>query len=77
MQRYIIDRFEGEYAVCEDEARQMHLLPRAQLPAGTREGDGIAIDEAGAILPDPERARQNQQAAQALLEKLLKREDER
>lgn len=36
----IIDRFEGEYAVCEDADTQKQLrLPKVFLPRGVREGD--------------------------------------
>ena len=35
----IIDRFEGEYAVCEEESGSFRKLPKVFLPAGSREGD--------------------------------------
>lgn len=43
---YIIDRFEGDWAVIETENRQTFNLPREILPAGTREGDVLAISVA-------------------------------
>lgn len=75
MRRYIIDRLEGEHAVCEDEERQMHTFPLTALPDGAREGDGICLGDDGRVRPDPEYARQNRLAAQALLKKLLKQEE--
>ena len=50
--RLVIDRFEGEYAICEKDDRSMHLVLQSLLPEGAKEGsclqyDGIAytIDE--------------------------------
>ena len=49
----VIDRFEGEYAVCEDEKGGFHDLAKVELPRGVgegdvlvREGDGWKIDAA-------------------------------
>ncbi|HJA92008.1 MAG TPA: DUF3006 domain-containing protein [Candidatus Eisenbergiella merdipullorum] len=38
----IVDRKEGEYAVCEQTDKRMISLPLTQLPAGIREGDVLA-----------------------------------
>ena len=35
----IIDRFEGEYAVCEEESGSVRKHPQVFLPGGCREGD--------------------------------------
>lgn len=35
---YSIDRFEGEFAVCEDEEGNFLDIPKALLPADVREG---------------------------------------
>jgi hypothetical protein len=37
--RYIIDRFEGQFAVCEDENQEMVNILTAKLPIGVKEGD--------------------------------------
>lgn len=39
----VIDRFEGEWAVCEAPDRKMFNLERARLPEGAREGDVLVI----------------------------------
>ncbi|NLM62470.1 MAG: DUF3006 domain-containing protein [Clostridiales bacterium] len=39
----IIDRFEGEYAVCEDNERKMHNIERSKLPPNAREGDVLLL----------------------------------
>lgn len=38
----VIDRFEGEYAVCEEEGGSFRKIPKVFLPAGSREGDCLA-----------------------------------
>ena len=37
----VIDRFEGEWAVCESQAGTIYHVPRAALPASAREGDVV------------------------------------
>jgi hypothetical protein len=37
--RYIVDRFEGEYAVCETEQGEYVNIKRSMLPQCTAEGD--------------------------------------
>ena len=38
---YIIDRFEGEYAVCEDEGLNFVDIKKDMLPSDAKEGDVI------------------------------------
>ena len=46
--RFIIDRFEGEFAIVELENREIVDIPRVVLPIEAKEGDSIivSIDEA-------------------------------
>lgn len=39
----IIDRFEGEFAVCEDEDRNTHNIERSKLPCSAKEGDVLLL----------------------------------
>ena len=41
----IIDRFEGSYAVCENENREIFNIEKSKLPKGVKEGDCIIIDK--------------------------------
>ena len=41
--RYIIDRFEGEFAVCELEDMSMVNIPKKALPSDALEGDSILV----------------------------------
>lgn len=45
--RLIIDRFEGSYAVCEDENKNMLSIPRSKLPIGINEGSVLIASESG------------------------------
>ena len=47
----IIDRFEGEYAICEDNG-QMISISRSLLPAGCHEGCSITLIDGGYRLTD-------------------------
>lgn len=40
--RYIIDRFEGEYALCETEQGDFINIERNRIPHNAREGDVLA-----------------------------------
>jgi hypothetical protein len=40
---WIVDRFEGEYAVVERALHEKLHVPRALLPAGVREGDALRV----------------------------------
>jgi hypothetical protein len=40
----IIDRFEGSFAVCEDENRRMINIERSKLPPGAKEGDVLRVN---------------------------------
>ncbi len=42
--RVVIDRFEGDFAVCEKEDRTMLNIKRGKLPASANEGDVLIID---------------------------------
>lgn len=50
--KYVIDRFEGNYAVCEGPDKAMVDIPRSQLPAGAIEGSAINYDGTKYVLVD-------------------------
>ena len=41
--KVIIDRFEGDFAVCEKEDRQMLDIERHKIPSSAKEGDVLDI----------------------------------
>lgn len=42
--KWIIDRFEGDFALCEIEKGVIYNIPRAALPENVREGDVISVN---------------------------------
>lgn len=42
--KVVIDRFEGEYAICEKESEVMLKIEKSKLPSEASEGDVIIID---------------------------------
>lgn len=42
--KLIIDRFEGDYAVCEREDKTMMDIERSKLPEGAKEGSVLLVD---------------------------------
>lgn len=69
--RYVIDRFEGEYAVCEDPQGQMRDFARVELPMGAREGDVLLQGTDGAFIIDAKETAQRREYARKLFESLL------
>ncbi len=47
MKKFIIDRFEGSYALCEDEGKIMTKVPKYKLPLDCKEGDSLIQDSDG------------------------------
>lgn len=66
----VIDRLEGEYAVCEDsETMEQRKLPKVLLPGGVREGDCIVQAE-GVWKVDAAETIRRRKEAQELLNQL-------
>jgi len=61
-----IDRFEGDWAICETEAGTMLRLPREKLPAQAKEGDFLRECGSGYQLDAEARAAAEQRNAEAL-----------
>jgi hypothetical protein len=54
----VIDRFEGDFAVCEDENRRMIHVRRSEIPLRAAEGDCLIADpKKGYVLDTDETAR--------------------
>ncbi len=50
--RYIIDRFEGTFAICETEERAMVNIDKVMIPKGAKEGDTIIIEGSKVTIDD-------------------------
>lgn len=52
MKKLIIDRFEGNYAVCEGEDKTTVKVPKYKLPLECKEGDYLVLDADGMYQKD-------------------------
>ena len=68
----IIDRFEGEYAVCEQEDGSFRKIPKVLLPPGSREGDCLVQDKAGDWQTDRAATRERRERLRKKLEALYR-----
>lgn len=68
----IIDRFEGEFAVCEDDGRKMRTILRDLLPENACEGD-VLVSENGKLRIDEAETKARREQAAALLKRLKKK----
>ncbi len=68
----IIDRFEGEMAVCEKGDRSMISVARSKLPSEAREGDVVIIEGQTARIDQPATAARKR-AAEEKLARILKK----
>ncbi len=71
----IIDRFEGNYAVCEGGGTPV-VLPRASLPSSAAEGDVLTPTNDGGFAVDAARTAMRKKEAQQSLLALLSAEKE-
>ncbi len=71
MEQLIIDRFEGEFALCEKEDKHMIQIAITALPVGSRPGDCVLLREDGALLPDKARTEARKARMQRLLDDLF------
>jgi len=69
--KYIIDRFEGDYAVCEDENKQMVNIERRKIPAEAREGY-VLIQQGDRFIIDIDETNRRKQKIQRLMDELWK-----
>jgi len=67
--KVIIDRFEGEFAVCEKEDRTMMEIPIKDIPAGAAEGDVLVVDQ-GSITADREETEKRKERIEGLMDSL-------
>lgn len=68
--KYIIDRFEDNFAVCEDENQNFVDVEKAKLPKDAREGD-IIIVNGDKITVDKESTKARKKEVQDLFDSLF------
>ena len=72
--RVIIDRFEGDFAVCEKEDRKMLNIKRAQVPVDAKEGDALIIN-GDTITIDTATTEKRKNAVNKLFSSLFQKKD--
>lgn len=70
-ERYIIDRFEGETAVCETQNEEMVAIAKASLPENAHEGMVIRFEN-GVYLADEQETKSRQDRIKSLLKRVMK-----
>jgi hypothetical protein len=71
MKRMIIDRFEGNYAVCEQEDKSTVQVPKYKLPPECREGDCLIQDSEGMYRKDSEAAKNRENRIKEKINRLF------
>ena len=66
MRKLIIDRFEGTYAICEDQEKKMFAISLNELPQGAKPGDVLQISGAGELSVDQEETQRRRKKAVSL-----------
>ena len=72
MEKWIVDRFEGDFAVCEAEDRSWKFVERAVLPTELREGDVLVLADSGEFRVDQEFTETRRARISDLMEELYK-----
>jgi len=52
--KVIIDRFEGDFAVCEKEDKTMIDIERNKIPDEAKEGDALLVEDSKIIIDEEE-----------------------
>ncbi|NLM42621.1 MAG: DUF3006 domain-containing protein [Clostridiales bacterium] len=67
--KYIIDRFEGNYAVCEDENKNMVNIEKDKIPAEATEGH-VLIQQGDKYFIDLDETNRRKEKIQRLMDDL-------
>lgn len=72
MDKLCIDRFEGEFALCEDCGRNILRIPRSELPPDSREGYRLKRSENGMWIFDEEETNEAAERIKLKMDRLWK-----
>lgn len=73
MEFWVIDRWEGDLAVCQNQQDQRREIPREKFPPEAKEGDWFFFTEQGSIQISSEETKMRQNAAKNRRKRLLLR----
>nr|WP_207747815.1 DUF3006 domain-containing protein [Clostridium sp. D33t1_170424_F3] len=68
----VIDRFEGTFAICENEEQKLFAIETSELPQGAAEGSVLEIDEEGTIRVNEEKTAARRSKVKKLQDSLWK-----
>ncbi len=72
MKTLTIDRFEGTYAICEDNDQKFFAIEASELPEGAHEGDVLDVNDAeGTLSINTEATEQKRAKVKKLQDKLF------
>lgn len=72
MKTLTVDRFEGNFAICEQEGvEKLFGIDRQELPSGVREGDVLEISDEGEISVNGEKTRRRREQILARQKKMF------
>lgn len=71
MKKLLIDRFEGIYAVCEQEDKSMVNILKIKLPKEVKEGNCIIVSEDGSMKIDMEETKRSKDRITKLMDDLF------
>lgn len=71
MKTLIIDRFENEYAICEDKNKSFFGIELSELPKGSKSGDVLDIDDNGTIKINVEETKRRKSRMQSKMKNLF------
>jgi Protein of unknown function (DUF3006). len=64
----VIDRFEGDFAVCEKSNREMINVEKSRIPSEAKEGSVLIVSDSGDINVDIEKTKQREEEIKKLAE---------
>lgn len=69
--RLSLDRFEGDYAICEDDAQRQHEIHKAKLPPNAKLGDVLRLLSDGTLSIDDVETKIRKARIKALQDRLI------
>lgn len=70
MKKLIVDRFENDFAICEDDNERFFGIVVSELPLGAKEGDVINILNDGTLSINIEETKKRKECIKAKTKKL-------
>ncbi len=73
MEYWVIDRWEGELAICQNDQGDRQAIPKNKFPDGMKEGDYFYFLEDRSIVPSSEITKSRKESIENMRKRLLLR----